>query len=77
MEKYGTARQATDDYNTVRAICMLDSKGCKHTLRIHNTYCFLRQQRLRDRAPMLRLYVHYILLLIKVCTKRRELYCDS
>ena len=33
------AGQATDD-NTTLARCTLDTKGYKHTLRIHNTYSF-------------------------------------
>jgi hypothetical protein len=32
-------RQATDD-NMAHALCMLDTRGYKHTLRICNTYCF-------------------------------------
>ena len=39
VEKYCKAGQATDD-NMTHAHCMLDTKGCKRTLRICNTYCF-------------------------------------
>ena len=38
VEKYGTDRQATDD--NMHALCVLDTSGYKHTLRICNTYCF-------------------------------------
>ena len=38
-EKYGTARQATDD-NTALSNCIPDNLGYKHTLRMCNTYCF-------------------------------------
>jgi hypothetical protein len=38
-KKYGSVRQATGD-NMARALCMLDTKAYKHTLRICNTYCF-------------------------------------
>ena len=42
MEKYGGVGQATDGSisNTAHALCMLDKQGCRHTLRICNTYCF-------------------------------------
>ena len=39
MEKYGRTGQATDD-NMAHALCVLDDEGCRHTLRICNTYCF-------------------------------------
>jgi len=39
VEKYCTARQATDD-SMAHGHCMLDIKGYKPTLRICNTYCF-------------------------------------
>ena len=45
MEKYGRGRHATDDSIARRNT---------HTLRICNTYCFRRQQWLRERASMLR-----------------------
>jgi hypothetical protein len=35
VEKYGTARNATDD-NMAHARCMLGTKGYKHTLSICN-----------------------------------------
>jgi len=38
-ENYCIAGQGTDD-NMAHAHCMLDSQGCKHTLRICNTDCF-------------------------------------
>jgi hypothetical protein len=58
VEKYGTAGQATDD-NTAHAHCMFDNYGYKHTLRECDN-AFPRQQRLRKRASILRLYVHFL-----------------
>ena len=39
VEKYCRAGLATDN-NTANALCMLGTKGYKHTLRICNTYYF-------------------------------------
>jgi hypothetical protein len=39
VEKYCTARQATND-NKAQAHCMLDNYGYTHTPTICNTYCF-------------------------------------
>jgi hypothetical protein len=39
VEKYYRAGHVTGD-NMAHAHCMLDTKGCKHTLRICNTHCF-------------------------------------
>jgi len=39
VEKYGRARQATDN-NSVHAHCMLDNYNYRKTLRICNTYYF-------------------------------------
>jgi hypothetical protein len=39
VQKYDTARQSTCD-NMEHALCMLDTWGYKHTLRLCNTYCF-------------------------------------
>jgi hypothetical protein len=41
-----------------QALCMLDNSGYRHTLRICNTYYFVRQQWLGERAFTIRLYVH-------------------
>ena len=38
MEKYCGTGQAKDD-TMAHALCMLDTKGYKHTLRICNAYC--------------------------------------
>jgi hypothetical protein len=59
LEKYGTAWQATDG-DKAHALWMLDIKGYRHTLLILNTYSFPQQQQLRERASMLRLYVHWL-----------------
>jgi hypothetical protein len=37
--KNGRAGEDTDE-NKAYALCMLDDSGCRHTLRICNTYCF-------------------------------------
>ena len=41
VEKYGTARQATDDniIRRMRIACWI-KKGYEHTIRTCNTYCF-------------------------------------
>jgi hypothetical protein len=39
MEKYGTAKQATDE-DVVHAHCMLGNYSYRYTLRICNTYSF-------------------------------------
>jgi hypothetical protein len=36
-------------YNTGHALCMLGNWGCKHTLRIHNTFLLWRQKYLREK----------------------------
>jgi hypothetical protein len=60
VEKYGTARQATD-YNVAQAHCMLDNYGYTrahtHSLTICNTYCFQLQQWLHERTYLL-LYMY-------------------
>jgi hypothetical protein len=50
MEKYGRAREATDD-NIAHGHCVLDTKLCKHTLAIRTALPM--QQRLHERASML------------------------
>jgi hypothetical protein len=54
VEKYGTARQATEG-DMAHELCVLDIKGYKLILRIRNIYCFFLQYKwLRKRASMLR-----------------------
>jgi hypothetical protein len=59
VEKYGTARQATDD-NTIQ--CMRIACCITKATDTHSQYVILiafpRQQWLSERASMLRLYVH-------------------
>ena len=59
MEKYGTARQATDD-NIIR--CMRFACWITKATDTHSEYVILiafpRQQWLRERASMLLLYVY-------------------
>jgi hypothetical protein len=38
--------------------CMLDNKGCKHTLRICNTYCFSTARMVMRTRLSVTLYVH-------------------
>jgi len=53
VEKYGTARQATDG-NMAHAHYMLDIQSYKYTIRISNIYCFPLQQWLHERTSILR-----------------------
>jgi hypothetical protein len=53
VEKYRAVGQATD-VNMTHAHCMLVTKGYKHIHRICNTYFFLLQRWLRERASVLR-----------------------
>ena len=59
MEKYGRARQATDD-NIIRRMCF--ACWAIHAAETHSEYvtliAFSRQKCLRERAVMLSLYVH-------------------
>jgi hypothetical protein len=61
--KYCRAGQATYD-SMAHAVCMLDTKGYKLTLRICNTYYFSTSTKSRDRAAMLR----------HTCSARLDLY---
>jgi hypothetical protein len=58
-EKYGTARQATDDniIRRMRFACWITKATDTHSENVI-LIAFLRQQWLRERATMLRLYVH-------------------
>jgi hypothetical protein len=57
-QKYGKARQATDDnYSTPHDLWMLDNGG-KRQLRIHNTNCFLQHQMVTRMHHSITLYVH-------------------
>ena len=53
VEKYSTAGQATDK-NMAHALCMLDAKGYKRTLRTCNIITFPLQQWLQQNASILR-----------------------
>ena len=57
MEKHYRAGQATDD-NVTHAHYMLDTKGCKHTIRKCYTYCFSTATIVEGRRLVVRLYVH-------------------
>jgi len=59
VEKYCTARQATDD-SMAHAHCMLDIQGHKHTLRICNTYCFSTPKIFKRTRLNVTLYVHFM-----------------
>jgi hypothetical protein len=41
-------------------ICMLDTEGYKHTLRICNTYCFPTATMVVRTRPSVTLYVHFL-----------------
>ena len=57
VEKYATARQATD-HNTAHAHCMLCNLGYRHTLRICNTYSFSAAKMLTLTRLNVRLNLH-------------------
>ena len=57
VDKYFRNRQATDD-NMAHALYMLDTQGCKHTLGIRNTYCFLTATMVARKRLNIMLYVH-------------------
>ena len=50
VEKFCTTGQATDN-NTAHAHCVLYTSGCKHTLRILNTYCLSTSTMVTRRTP--------------------------
>ena len=58
MEKYGTARQATDD-NIAHAHCMLDNEVSRHALRICIYYCSTAKMGAQTR-PDITLHIHYV-----------------
>jgi hypothetical protein len=66
VEKYGRARHATDD-NTIRR--MRIACWITKAIETHSEYVILiafpRQQWLRERASMIRLYVHCLYCLLK------------
>jgi len=57
VEKYCTARQATDG-NIAHAHCMLDTESYKHTLKICNTDCFYTATIVARTRLSVTLYVH-------------------
>jgi len=65
-QKYGRARQATDD-DMAHAHCTLDSWGYKHTLRICNTYCFSTVTVVSRTRLGVPLYLHCNVLLLSTC----------
>jgi hypothetical protein len=75
VEKHGTVGQTTDD-NTIRLMhfaCWI--KGCRHTLRIWNIYCFTKAAMLAQARLGVTLYVHCLscetLLTIKMDSELR------
>jgi hypothetical protein len=59
MEKYGTARQATDENikQRIRFVCWITKATGAHSECVI-LIAFPRQQWLRERASILRLYLH-------------------
>ena len=55
--KYCRTGQATDD-KMVHTHCMLDTQGCKHTLRICNTYCISTAKIITQTRLCVRLCIH-------------------
>jgi hypothetical protein len=72
MEKYGTDRQATDDniIRRMRFACWITKATDTH-LEYVILIAFTRQQWLRERASMFRLYVHCLSCYICRILKRR------
>jgi hypothetical protein len=60
VEKFGRAGQATWQYNTARALCMLDDCGYRHTLRICNTSCFFTAKMVTRTRLSVTLYVRWL-----------------
>jgi len=58
VEKCGAARESTDDYNKVHAVCMLDNQGYRHTFKIRNTCCFSTATMDERTLLNVTLYVH-------------------
>ena len=75
MEKYGTTRQATDD-NIIRR--MRFASWMTKATDAHSEYvtltAFARQHWSRERASVLRLYLHCLSLLLKCKPRDRLLY---
>jgi hypothetical protein len=60
VEKYGTARQATEG-DMAHALCMLDIKGYKLILRICNIYCsFFTAQMVKQTCLNITLHLHCV-----------------
>jgi len=57
VEKYCTLGQATDD-NMAHERCTVDKSGCKHTLRVRNTYCFSTTKMVARPSHDVTLYAH-------------------
>ena len=71
MEKYCTAWKVVDD-NWAHAHCILDNEGCKHTLRICNTFSFSTLTIVERTRLIVTLYVDYI-----ACLVRHSQCCSS
>ena len=65
-QKYGRARQTTDDDMT-HEHCTLGTWGYKHTLRIRNTYCFSTVTMVTQTRLGVSLYFHCHFLLLSTC----------
>jgi hypothetical protein len=74
VEKCGRARQATRQYNTAHAHCMMDDWRYRHMLRMRNIYAFKWQQWLRERTSILRLYVKCIASLVYFVVNLLHMY---
>ena len=68
-QKYGTAGQVTD-HNTAHALCMLDTEGYKHSLRLFNTYCFSTTTVVARTCLNVTLYVQYLDCVVKALLRR-------
>jgi hypothetical protein len=58
-------------YNTAHALCMLDNKGYRHTLRICNAYCFSTATMVSPTSHVLR-YTYIVLRFIMLALDRYD-----
>jgi hypothetical protein len=79
-KKFDIAGEATDE-NIIRmahGLCMLDSQGYRHTLRISNTFAFPLQQWLNKCTSTVTLYVHCLVVSVTqyMCDVRCVKVCE-
>jgi hypothetical protein len=73
--KYCGAGQATDD-NMTHAYYMLDTSGCRHTLRICNSYCFSTTTMVARTRLIVTLHVHFLFNNTVCWNSSLRIYCS-